>query len=177
RAIRDRSTMSSRGFVGDLLIRAGVTDAAGLDRAIAAQSGTANTLGRALASLGLADESAVTAAIASALHLECLGGEPPAVAEATAALLPAAFCLKRGIAPLGLDGNVLRVAVTNPMDYSVLQDVQFRTGKKAVAVVVTQTWLEKLVRRLHPEPGRATTTYNMLDAEKPSGEVEATTDG
>ena len=51
---------------------------------------------------------------------------------------------RHGVAPLGFDGNALRVAVTNPMDYSVLQDAEFRTGKKVVAVVVTQTWLEKL---------------------------------
>ena len=168
--------MSSHGFVGDLLIRAGVVDAAGLALGLEAQSRQATTLGRALAGLGLAEESAVAAAIASALHLEYLDGEPPEVGEAVAALLPVAFCRKRGAAPLGLDGNVLRVAVTNPMDYSVLQDVEFRTGKKAVAVVVTETWLEKLFRRLYPEADRAA-TYDMLDAVKPAGEVEAASDG
>jgi len=166
----------SSGFVGDLLIRAGVVDAAGLALGLEAQSRQATTLGRALAGLGLAEESAVAAAIASALHLEYLDGEPPEVVEAVAALLPVAFCRKRGAAPIGFDGSVLRVAVTDPMDYSVLQDVEFRTGKKTVAVVVTQTWLEKLCRRLYPEPDRAT-TYNMLDAVKPAGEVETTSDG
>jgi len=111
------------------------------------------TLGRALAGLGLAQESDVAAAIASAMHLQYLDGEPPEIAAAVAALLPAAFCQKGGAAPLGVEGNFLRVAVTNPMDLSVLQDVEFRTGRKAVAVVVTQTWLENLLRRLYPEPG------------------------
>jgi type II secretory ATPase GspE/PulE/Tfp pilus assembly ATPase PilB-like protein/ActR/RegA family two-component response regulator len=166
--------MSSRGFVGDLLIRAGVVDAAGLALGLEAQSRHGTTLGRALASLGLAEETAVAAAIASALHLEYLDGEPPEVGAA-ATLLPVAFCRKHGVAPLGSDGNVLRVAVTNPMDYSVLQDVEFRTGKKAVAVVVTQTWLEKLLRRMYPEADRAA-TYDMLNASKPAGEVETSSD-
>lgn len=168
--------MSSHGFVGDLLIRAGLVDADGLARGLAAQSEPPSTLGRALAVLGLAEETAVAAAIASTLHLEFLDGDLPEVGEAVAALLPLAFCQKRGAAPLGLSGNVLRVAVTNPMDYSVLQDVQFRTGKKAVAVVVTETWLEKFFGRLHPVPTRAA-TYNMLAGVKPVGEVEAATDG
>jgi type IV pilus assembly protein PilB len=167
--------MSSHGFVGDQLIRAGVVDAAGLARGVEVQSRKAMTLGRALASLGLAEESAVAAAIASALHLEHLGGEPPEVGEVIAALLPEAFCRKHGVAPIGVDGKVLRVAVINPMDYSILQDVAFRTGKKAVAVVVTETWLEKLFRKLYPEPNRAA-TYSMLNAEKPAGEVEASTE-
>jgi type IV pilus assembly protein PilB len=168
--------MSSHGFVGDLLIRAGLVDADGLARGLAAQAKPPSTLGRALAGLGLAEESAVAAAIASTLHLDYLGGEPPEPGEGLAALLPLAFCQKRGAAPLGFDGAVLRVAVTNPMDYSVLQDVQFRTGKKAVAIVVTETWLEKFFRKLHPEPTRAA-TYNMLAGVKPVGEVEAATDG
>ena len=66
------------------------------------------------------------------------------VDEAVAALLPIAFCLKRGAAPIGFAGAVLRIAVTNPSDYSVLQDAGFRTGKKVVAVVVTQTLVEVL---------------------------------
>jgi type II secretory ATPase GspE/PulE/Tfp pilus assembly ATPase PilB-like protein/ActR/RegA family two-component response regulator len=163
--------MSSPGFVGDVLIRAGMIDAAGLARGIEAQSRQSTTLGRALAGLGLAEESAVAAAIASALHLEYLDGAPPAVDEATMALLPAAFCRKRGAAPLSVDGNILRVAVTDPMDYSVLQDVEFRTEKTAIAVVVTQTWLEQLFRLWYPDAERAT-TYDMLDTAKPAGEVE-----
>jgi type IV pilus assembly protein PilB len=168
--------MSTHGFVGDLLIRAGLVDAAGLARGLEAQSQQMTTLGRALAGLGLAKESAVAAAIASALHLEYLEGEPPEVGAAVAALLPAAFCRKNGIASLSSDGKLLRVAVTNPMDYSVLQDVEFRTGKKAVTVVVTQTWIETLIHRLYPDADVAL-SYDMLDAVKPAGEVEATAEG
>ena len=164
--------MSSHGFVGDLLIRAGLVDAEGLARGLEAQARRATTLGRALAGLGLAKESAVAAAIASSLHLEYLDAEPD-VDASIAALLPAAFCQKRGAAPLGFNGSVLRVAVTNPLD-SVLQDVEFRTGRKAVAVVVTETLLEKLLRRLYPETDRA--ALDRLDASKPSGEVEASSD-
>ena len=88
------------------------------------------------------------------MHLEYLDGDPPDVGAAVAALLPAAFCQKRGVAPLGVTGNVLRIAVTDPMDYSVLQDAEFRTGKKVVAVVVTA----HLAREAVPQPvprGRA----------------------
>jgi type IV pilus assembly protein PilB len=163
----------AHGFAGDVLIRAGLVDAAGLARGLEAQSKQSTTLGRALADLGLADESAVAAAMATALHLELLDTDPPDVPEAVTALLPATFCQKRGVAPVSLAGNTLRVAVTNPADYSVLQDVEFRTGKKAVAVVVTQTWFERFLKRGTTERSRAA-TYDMLDAAKPTGEVEAT---
>ena len=165
--------MSAHGFVGDLLIRNGVIDAAGLARANEARSAHPATLGRALASLGLADESVVAATIAKALHLEHLEGEPPAVGQDVLTLLPKDFCQKRGVVPLGFEGNVLRLAVSDPMDDSVLQDVRFRTGRKTIAVVVTQTWLDRLYLRVYPmEAGP--TPYDMLDTFDPAGEVEAT---
>jgi type IV pilus assembly protein PilB len=167
--------MSTHGFVGELLIRNGVIDAAGLARARQSQMANGGTLARALASLGLADESAVAAAIASALHLEYLDGDLPPVAADVAALLPAEFCRKTGAVPIGLEGGRLRLAVTDPMEYSVFQDVEFRTGKQAVGVVVTQTWIEKLVAQLYPEPQRGV-SYDLLQRVDPAGEVESAND-
>jgi type IV pilus assembly protein PilB len=168
--------MRAHGFLGDLLIRAGLVDVAGLALGLEAKARDGSTLGRALADLGLVRESAVAAALASALHLEHLDADPPEAGESVAALLPETFCRKHGVAPLGAEGNVLRMAITDPMDYSILQDAEFRTGKKVVAVVVTTTWLEAFLRRLYPAPERAA-TYDMLAAVKPVGEVESASDG
>ena len=49
---------------------------------------------------------------------------------------------------------------------------EFRTGKKTVAVVVTETWLEKLTARSSPAAARAAANYDMLKAARPVGEVE-----
>jgi len=50
--------MSTRGFVGDLLIRSGIADSPGVDRALVVQTKTAKTLGIVLppALLGCADD-------------------------------------------------------------------------------------------------------------------------
>jgi type IV pilus assembly protein PilB len=170
--------MSAHGFIGDILIRAGVVDAAGLARAVAAQTAGAVTLGRALAGLGLADESVVAATIASALRLEHLDGEPPVIAEKILALLPEAFCRKRRLVPLGIEDNALRVAICDPMDDAAIQDVRFRTGRKTVAVVVTQTFLDRLYALAYPKKAEkaGAADYDMLDAANPAGEIEPTND-
>ena len=87
--------MTSQGFVGDLLIREGVVDAAGLARGLETQARDGTTLGRALAKLGLAGESAVSAAIASALHPEFLAR--PRTSPRRLALLPSPSA--RSVAP------------------------------------------------------------------------------
>ena len=165
--------MSTHGFVGDLLIRVGVVDASGLARAVEVQPQHGNNLGRALAVLGLADESVVASVTASALRLEYLG-EPPAVADDVAALVPAEFCRKHRAVPLGVQGNLLRLALTDPLNDSVLQDVAFRTGKRVAAVVVTLTCFEQLSGRMYPEVAGSTgsTPYDMLSSVDPAGEIE-----
>src|SRR6266850_2427256 len=96
--------MSTHGLVGDLLINAGVVNAAGLARALAAQSADRSTLGRALAGLGLAEESVVAATIASGLHLEYLEGEPPDVEDTVTTLLTEEFCRTHRSARDGASG-------------------------------------------------------------------------
>jgi type IV pilus assembly protein PilB len=166
--------MKPQHFTGDLLVKNGVVDAAGLARAIAAQSTRPATLGRTLAELGLADESVVAKTIASALHLEHFVADPPAIDSTLARLLPMEFCRKHGAFVLGLEGNRLRVAVTDPLDYSLVQDAEFRTGKKVSVVVVTQTWIERALdsQRASQRP----TSFDMLRKIEPAGEVEAVRD-
>lgn len=169
--------MSTHGRAGKLLIRAGVLDAAGLARALAVQSTPDTTLSRILATLGLAEESDVAAAIASQLHLEYLEGEPPEISAEVAELLPEDFCRKFQTAPLGVKGGALRIAVTDPLDYSTTQAVEFRTGMRAITVVVTQSWLETVFSRRFSERDFARiTTYDQLLAGDPAGEVEVAID-
>ncbi|HWW88604.1 MAG TPA: ATPase, T2SS/T4P/T4SS family, partial [Vicinamibacterales bacterium] len=170
--------MSTYGFTGDLLIRSGVLGANEVALALEAQSKNSTTLGKAIADLGFADESRVAAAIASALRLEYLEGEPNVVGEEVAALLKPDFCKKRRVLPLSLEGNRLKLAVTDPSDYSVLQDVEFRTGRKIVPVVVTETWFERVLAQLYPplapDPSQS---YEMLEDVNPAGVLEPTNEG
>src|SRR5262249_29216676 len=144
------NTMTTYGFLGDLLVRNSLVDAAALSQAIEAQGKSGVTLARALAELGLADESALTAKIAAAMRMESLDGGTPA-ADALA-LLPKEFCVKRRVLPISFDGKRMRLAVIDPADYASVQDAEFRSGKKAIAVLVTQTWLERAMTEAYPEP-------------------------
>ena len=163
--------MSTHGFVGDLLLRAGISDPAGISRAIEAQAARHVTVGRALSELGIAGEAAVAQAIASALHLEFIDGDA-AVDPETAALVSGDFCRKRRIVPVGASRQTVKVAVADPLDYSALQDLEFRTGRTAAAVVVTETWIERALVSLYP-PVAEVASYDQLATVAPTGEIEA----
>jgi len=166
--------MPKKAAIGDLLVREGIIDSSGLSLAREAQEKYAISLSKALATLGLADEQRQVAAIAKSLHLESLIGELPEVAAEAAILLPADFCRKRLVAPLSLQGKTLRLALVDPMDYSTMQDVEFRTGKRVVAVVSGETYIQTLIHKIHPDEVPA--HQSALATGDVQGEVETVGD-
>jgi type IV pilus assembly protein PilB len=142
--------MEKESAIGNVLVRAGLIDSAGLARARETQEKEGVSLARALVMLRLADEQGLTAAIAKGLKLEVLGAELPEVPAEVAALLPGDFCRVRTVVPLSAQGKVLRVAVEDPLDYSTTQDIEFRTGMRVVAVVASQVSIQTLLNRMYP---------------------------
>lgn len=165
--------MTRSSAVGALLLREGLIDSSGLSRALEIQSKSNVSLGRALADLGLADENAVSAAIAKGLRFECLAIELPEIAPEIQALLPMKFCHKHTVVPLSMKGNVLRLAMVDPLDYPAIQDVMFRTSKEVVPVVAGQTSIVTLLSRFRSETLEAEETFESLTGTVPEGEIVA----
>jgi len=137
------------------------------------QSKSDVSLGRVLADLGLADENAVSAAIAKGLRFECLAIQLPEIAPEIQALLPMKFCHKNTVVPLSVKGNVLRLGMVDPLDYPTIQDVMFRTSKEVVPVVASQSSIVTLLSSFRLEAVEAEETYESLTRAVPEGEVVA----
>jgi type IV pilus assembly protein PilB len=166
--------MPTETAIGDLLVSEGVVDRMGLSRAQEIQKTRGIALTEAIVELGLADENAMVSAIAKILRLGSLGDEIPDVTPDVAALLPSEFCRKRGVVPISLQGKNLRLALVDPMAYSTIQDVEFRTGKRVIAVVSGRTQIRALVERIYPE--QTSMGLNALASEEIQGEVETVGD-
>jgi type IV pilus assembly protein PilB len=169
--------MTKYNIVGELLLRQGLLDSSALDRALLEmQSKPGVSIGKALDELGLAEESAVTSAIAKGLHLESLGSELPVITPEVDSLLSVDICHKKLVVPLSLTGNSLRLAMVDPLDYRTIQDVMFRTSKQVTAVVASQTSILALLRRSHADDVEIQEAYEMLTNVIPEGEVESAGD-
>src|SRR5216684_5277381 len=160
--------------IGEVLVRSGIIDAAGLARAREAQEKNGTPLSQSLATLGLANENTIVAAIAKSMRLEELGSELPEVAPEVAALLPSDFCRKRGVIPLSLLGKILRLGISDPMDYSTIQDAEFRSGKRVLAVVAGPSQIQSLIQQVYPEEISAPS--DVLSNSDVQGEVETVGD-
>jgi type IV pilus assembly protein PilB len=165
--------VTRRSAVGELLVQRGFIDSSGLSRATEIQSKGNMSLGRALAELGLADENATCTAIAQALRFECLGAELPEIAPELEVLLPMKFCQEHFIVPLSMNRKSLRLGMADPVDFTTIQNVMFRTSKEVVPVVASQTSIVTLLNRFPSEAVETEETYESLTGSVPEGEVIA----
>jgi type IV pilus assembly protein PilB len=163
--------VSKTNAISDLLIRTGLINSSGLARALEVQGRTGGSLGKILASLGLVDESAVSKVIAQELRLDYVGADIPVVLTETEGLLPIEFCRKRLVAPLALQSNSLRLAMVDPLDYSTIQDVMFRTSKEVVAVVASESVIQVLLGHCQSDEIESQKTYETLTSLAPEGEI------
>src|SRR5258706_1264661 len=125
--------------LNDCLLNSGLLDAAGLARVIEIKSRDGGSLARIAADLGLAQEDAVSRAIATGLALEYVDLAETPSRPPTEITLPPEVCRKRLVVPLGLQDGTLRLAMADPLDHATIQDVEFRTSKWVAAVVATES--------------------------------------
>jgi type IV pilus assembly protein PilB len=164
--------MTKYSKIGEFLLSEKLIDTAALDRALEAQKRTGQSLGKALADLGLADEGAVASASAKLLRIEMLTDLPEAPADVKA-LLPLAFCRKHHIAPLSLNGKTLRLAMADPDNQATMQDVTFTCSKQVVPVVATETAILAALSDPNSEAAESQLAYEKLAGVDPEGQVEA----
>src|SRR5712692_7571103 len=93
--LRFENDSATSNIVGKVLLNAGLVDAEGLARAVIVKDRYQTSLGEAIAQLGLADEEAVSAAIARHLHFDYLNPQVPDIADSIVKLISSEFCRKR----------------------------------------------------------------------------------
>lgn len=128
-------------MLGRMLVDGGAVSEAQVETALEEQRETRERLGSILVRGG-ADPEAVARALAAQLRLEY--APPPLRPEdGVLELIPRPLALRLGIVPLAATGRTLRVAMADPLDASAIDDLQFRTGRRAEPVVATVSAIER----------------------------------
>lgn len=156
-------------MLGRMLVDGGAVSEAQVETALDEQRETRERLGVILVRAGVAPE-AVARALAAQLRLDY--APPPLRPDRVALdLVPRPLALRLDIAPLSATGRTLRVAMTDPLNATAIDDLQFRTGRRVEPVVATAAAIERaqmeaygaeavrrVLSRLGPAPGSAVTT-------------------
>ncbi len=137
-------------LLGRLLIDSGALTAAALDGAREEQRRSGRRLGDVLLRKGLVGESQMAKALAAHLDLGFMA--PPLQPEEQALRkIDAAVARSKGVLPLTVKGRLLTVAVADPFDAGLIDDLSFRSGCHVEAVVAPPSALAQAVLRSYGE--------------------------
>ncbi|MBN8467301.1 general secretion pathway protein GspE [Corallococcus exiguus] len=132
--------------LGELLVKDGLVSAAGLEEALESQVVHGGRLGTNLVELGLLSEQDLGKALGKLHNCAYASGEMVPDPKAVALVNPNDADDKEYL-PMRADATRLSVAVLNPHDFTTLDAIAFKTGKRVVPVVIPEFRMNQLLRR------------------------------
>jgi len=140
-------TRGRRMRLGELLVRAGVVDDAGVERALGVQKMGGGRLGSILVKLKLCAEAQIREALSKQFDTEIVELSDFDPDPATLQMLPLDLVKKYEAVPLKKEKDTVWIAMMDPYNLTALDDIRFRTGaRKIVAVTCTETDFDKFIR-------------------------------
>jgi type IV pilus assembly protein PilB len=150
--VRDQGV---RKKIGECLVHAGLITEADLQAALTEHKRTGERVGVVLVRMNLATEKQIAKALAVQLgfpyiHLAENPPDPSAVV-----LIPKEVSLKRVCVAVGLEKNLLTVAMADPLLFSLVQDLEFQTGYRIKQVVSTRGDIVDAINTGYPDKALA----------------------
>jgi len=139
-----------RKKIGECLIQAGLITEDDLHVALAEHARTGERIGAVLVRLSFATEKQITKVLAYQLGLPyvSLTQEPPE--PAAVILIPKEVALKRLCVAARLHRNRLTVAMSDPLLFNPVQDLEWQTGYAVVQAVATRSDILASIERCYP---------------------------
>jgi type IV pilus assembly protein PilB len=144
-----------RKKIGECLIQAGLITEDDLQTALAEHKRTGERVGVVLVRMNLATEKQIAKALAFQLGFPYvnLAENPP---DPTAVvLIPKEVALKRICIATSLEKNLLTVAMSDPLLFSLVQDLEFQTGHRIKQVVATRGDILDAIQTQYPDKALA----------------------
>ena len=144
-----------RKKIGECLVQAGLITEADLEIALVEHRRAGERLGAVLVRMNMATERQIAKALAYQLGFAYVNlvEHPPDLAAVT--LIPKDVALKRACIAVALERNLLTVAMSDPLLFSLVQDLEFQTGHRIKQVVGTRAEIIEAIHVCYPDKALA----------------------
>lgn len=126
--------------LGDVLVNNGVISAEDLQKGLELQKGSGRKLGETLVDEGFATEENIAKALSNQFHYDMVDLQNVEIEQDVLSLVPASVLKKHKALPFEYSPdnmNVLRVAMSDPMDMAAMDDINIITNLQVEPVVAT----------------------------------------
>jgi type IV pilus assembly protein PilB len=138
---------ASHDRLGDILIKEGLITREQLQQALAEQRASKHRLGYVLVKLGLVQELEITKLLARQYRMPAVDLSRFEVDPKLVKLIPADLATKHVVLPLKREGRTLTIAMADPTDHGLLEDLKFITRYDLFPVIAGEYTLRMLIER------------------------------
>jgi type IV pilus assembly protein PilB len=135
--------------LGDLLVREGLITREQLQQALEQQRGSGMRLGYTLVKLGIVQEIEVTKMLARQYRVPAVDLGRFEVDQKIIKLIPADVAIKHYVLPLKREGRTLTVAMADPTNLTVIEDLKFITRFDIFPVIAGEYTLRTAIERYY----------------------------
>jgi type IV pilus assembly protein PilB len=157
--------------LGEILLREGLVTREQLSQALAEQKNSKHRLGYVLVKLGLVQELEITKVLARQYRMPAVDLSRFEVDPKIIKLVPADMATKSVVLPLKREGRTLTVAMADPTDLGLLEDLKFITRFDLFPVIAGEYTLRNLIEK-HYEASDQQLQSILRDMEETGDDVE-----
>lgn len=140
--------MSDRKKFGEILLEMGVITEVDLNNALSRQQVSKKPLGQIFEELGIICDTDILRILSRQFNLDRIEKiHSLQVPEKVLELVDAQMALEHGIFAFGFDNGKLFVATSDPLDFSAMDKLAFRTGLSVVAFLATPAEISKAIKK------------------------------
>jgi len=157
--------------LGEILLREGLVTREQLGQALAEQKNTKHRLGYCLVKLGLVAELEITKVLARQYRMPAVDLTRFEVDPKIIKLVPAEMATKSVVLPLKREGRTLTIAMADPTDHGLLEDLKFITRFDLFPVIAGEYTLRNLIEK-HYESSDQQLQSLLKDMEESGEDLE-----
>lgn len=150
--------------LGEILIREGLIDEAKLKKALDEQKKTHETLGTILIKLGFVGEAELTNALGKQLNVAAVDLSHYEIDSRVLSLIPEKIARKYKVIPLHQAGTTITLAMADPTNVAIMDDIKFRTNYDIDPVVAAETSIMNAINKYYGTGGAVDDLTNSLAA-------------
>lgn len=157
-----------RKKIGEILVGWGVIDAAALADALAYAKEHDKRVGEALVETELCSEDDVAKALAAQFGLEYIDLDKHQVDHTALDLIPPKLIEDLNVLPLGVEGDRLKVIITDPLDIETQDLLRFRLAREIIPTLAPAGKVKRFIDKfINPAGDELSQTMQSIDQDAP----------
>jgi type IV pilus assembly protein PilB len=160
--------------IGDLLVREGLITREQLEKALQEQKQNGTRVGFNLIKLGFIQELELIRTLAKQFKMPAVDLSKFVVDPKIAKMIPSDLATKNLVVPLKRDGRQLTVAMADPTNLGVLEDLKFITRYDIIPVIAGEFTLKSIIEKIYGKEAEEAQMSALMDTieEIADGDVE-----